>query len=295
MTSSEPTRRNLFGGGTVAMAAAVAGAAAMTATATPAAARQSRRSGAPSDADVLNFALNLEYLEAEFYLRAINGQGLEQSLTGAAGGPVNGGRRVNITDPTLNKFFGELARNEFAHVNFIKGAAGSAAVDRPRIDFEGGFAGVAQAAGLGAGFDPFADEESFLIGAFLFEDVGVTAYMGAAASIRNRDVLKAAASIHAAEAYHAGFIRGTIYRRGGRALDAANRISALRDQVDGGTVTDMPVSVNGKPNIAPTDDAGIALARTPQQVLNVVYATPGQGVSSGGFFPDGMNGRIQTT
>lgn len=104
-----------------------------------------------------------------------------------------------------------------------------------------------------------------------------------------------AAGILAAEAYHAGVVRGLLYRRGGRARAAADAIAGFRDQVDGPSVTDQPLRVNGRPNFAPLDSAGIAFSRPPAQVLNVVYGAPGQGVSSGGFFPQGMSGRVQTT
>jgi hypothetical protein len=52
--------------------------------------------------DILNFALNLEYLEAEFYTVATTGKTIEQSGIAVSGtgnpGPTTGGNTVNLTN-----------------------------------------------------------------------------------------------------------------------------------------------------------------------------------------------------
>ena len=44
-----------------------------------------------------------------------------------------------------------------------------------------------------------------------------------------------------------------------------------------------------------TDENGIAFGRSPQQVLNIVYLQGGTGISSGGFYPKGLNGDLKTS
>ncbi|WEX76138.1 ferritin-like domain-containing protein [Sinorhizobium numidicum] len=247
------------------------------------------------DEDIFQFALNLEYMEAEYYLRGTTGKGIDDSDAGAEAGPVTGGKQVSFDTPAIGEFMREVAENELAHVRFYRKTLGDAAVPRPAIDFDAGFAAVAQAAGLGENFDPFGNEMNFVLGGMLFEDVGVTAYAGAATVLRNEDFLAAAAGILAVEAYHMGMARSTLYRMGEQAWKAANAISDARDKIDGSEDKDQGIQMEGKANIVPSTPDAIAFTRTPQEVLRIVYLTDQEGASKGGFYPNGMNGTIKST
>ena len=250
-----------------------------------------------SDSAILNFALNLEYLEAEFYSHAVNGSGLPDNLTDGTGqrGPVDGGREVPFGSRSIRQMATEIARDEHEHVEFFRSALGSAAVARPAIDIRQSFSDAAAAAGLiksGETFDVYASEDNFLRGAFLFEDVGVTAFKGAAPLISNKTYLDAAAGILAVEAYHAANVRTELYERGG--AEDANAISRARASLNPGADVDQGLTVDGEANIVPDDRNGIAFGRTPGQVLNIVYLTPEQ-ATSGGFYPQGLNGELNTS
>ncbi len=269
-----------------------------------------------NDADVLNFALNLEYLEAQFYAFATFGVGLNASLLTGTGtqGAVTGGAQVPFQDPIVREYAREIAIDEVAHVAFLRTALGTAAVAQPAIDISAGTAaapgaftlaaraaGVVPATGV---FNPYADDNSFLLGAFIFEDVGVSAYKGGATLIANKTYLEAAAGILAAEAYHAGLIRTILYRKGlttPSLRTAAGQISDARDSLDG-TVTNASTGVIGDDdqgitsadptmsNIVPTDANGLAYSRSVAQVHNIVYLTNTAKIG-GGFFPNGTNNR----
>jgi hypothetical protein len=248
-------------------------------------------SGSPTDTDILNFALNLEYLEAEFYLRAATGAGLSDADAGPNAGAVTGGGQVPFQTPALQQYAMEIADDELAHVRFLRSALGTAAVSRPPIDLSNSFNAAAMAAGIGPVFNPFADENSFIVGAFTFEDVGVTAYHGAAGLLSNKTYLGAAAGIMATEAYHAAEIRTLLAAIGGNYLTYANKISALRAAAGGGS----EVQVSGSTIVA-ADSNSIAFDRTTDEVLHIVYlnASAGQ-IGAGGFFPNGLNGNIKST
>jgi hypothetical protein len=280
-----------FGAG-VASAAAIGamGAGGLMATSRPASGRPARVQ-AITDADVFNFALNLEYLEAEYYLRAVTGAGLASNLTGGTGtqGSVTGGALVPFQTAAVAYYAQRIANDELAHVTFIRDVLGGSSVAEPTIDLETSFTTLAVAAGLianGQTFNPFASEVDFLLGAYIFEDVGVTAYAGAASVLTNAASIDYAASVLATEAYHAGAIRGYLSNIGGGA--ATNAISALRQKLGG--VQDLGTDADGNPyNITNVDINGQAQRRTPQEVLSIVY---GGGTSGGLFFPAGMNGAI---
>ncbi len=261
-----------------------------------------------SDVDILNFALNLEYLEAEFYQRASNGKGLatiDPTLV-TPGGAKGTGTTGTVTGPTtavtfsstaVQQYAAEIADDELTHVKFLRTALGKFAVAEPSIDVSDAvFTAAANAAGITGAFSPYAGDAAFLLGAFVFEDVGVTAYHGAAPYIKKSAYLAAAAGILAVEAYHAAEVRLQLLQAGEPYITYANDISALRNAAsaaaDGITPTDQGITMSGVANITPVDANAIAFARSFGAVLNIVYLNATSTPSKGGFFPNGLNGRI---
>ncbi|MEO6816987.1 MAG: ferritin-like domain-containing protein [Edaphobacter sp.] len=283
-----------------------------------------------SDTDILNFALNLEYLEAQFYNLAVSGVTIDKlptpipvSVNGAAAGTVTlspSFMKVPFALPTIKAYATETAIEEGKHVSFLQSALGTAAVSMPDIDLYNSFNTLATVAGLGSSFDPFSSDATFLIGAYIFEDVGVSAYHGAAGLIKDKKVIfPAAVGIHAVEAYHAGLVRTSI-----NALDAGTgtlntitqKISAARSMLanpsgastttytgtkadDIGLTTTM-VSLNGtsasysSSTIVDCDSNSIGWGRTTSQVLAIVTGTDPSATSHKGvFFPSGLNGTIK--
>ncbi|MEO6406591.1 MAG: ferritin-like domain-containing protein [Ferruginibacter sp.] len=145
--------------------------------------------------DALNFALTLEYLEAEFYTKIVGSAGYLTASAAAQG--------------ALTK----IKNDEVAHVAFLKTVLGAAAVAKPNIDLTGG----KSAAGTGPFAGYLGNYAVQLAMAQTFEDTGVRAYKGQAGNLQsNRAYLTAALQIHSVEARHASHIRQMR-----RALDAA--------------------------------------------------------------------------
>jgi hypothetical protein len=243
-----------------------------------------------NDFAILNFALNLEYLEAEFYLRAI-GKSLTSADTTGSHGPskgVTGGGEVPFVTKAIAQYANEIAMDELNHVRLIREVLAERAVSEPAIDLVDSFNTLAAAAGLPTPFDPFVNETNFLLGAYIFEDVGVTAYHGAAPLLQSKEILSAAAGILAVEAYHAAEVRLLLFQLGQAAATTA--ISAVRAALSD-TADDQGIIVDDMANIVPTDANSLAFSRTTRQVLNIVYGK--QDAEAGLFFPNGLNGSIR--
>jgi hypothetical protein len=255
---------------------------------------------AVTDTDILNFALNLEYLEAQYYTLAFAGVTADQKgivITGpggAAGGAitVKSNPVVPFTTPLLKSFASEIAAEERIHVTYLRSALGTAAVAQPAIDLLNSFNTLAAAAGLGATFDPFASELNFLLGAFVFEDVGVSAYYSAVGLITTPGYLDAAVGLMSTEGYHSATVRNRIFASGTAAQQAATAISALRSKLDGTNNDDVGVGTTsgGASTVVCANANGIPFSRTSTQVLSIVY---GGGAGKGAFFPNGLNGTIK--
>lgn len=222
-----------------------------------------------SDADILNFALNLEFLEAEFYTFATTGQSISQNgliVTGAgAAGATTGGSKVNFTDSSIQAVAMELASDEREHVVLLQTALsglGVQPVAKPAINLN--------ALGIG-----FGSQSDFLTLARIFEDIGVTAYGGAAPLIQNKTILGYAARILAVEAAHSGNIRAQVARLG-----------IATKPLDGADHAPPPSGSQ----YFPTDSMALTEVRTPGQVLFLAYAA--SNAPSGGFFPNGVNGNL---
>lgn len=124
------------------------------------------------DLGIANFALTLEKIEAEFYKRAL---------------------AVRDLSPRVRKVIETVAKDEAAHVQSLTQAItqlGGKADPPPTVRFP-----------------QLADERQVLSIAADLEDIGVSAYNGAATQIRAADLLQAAASIAQVEARHAGALR----------------------------------------------------------------------------------------
>lgn len=173
LTARLASRRELF-----ARAATTLGAAATAPALLAAVSTQALGQGLPGQVvEVLNFALTLEYLEAEFYQTGLATRGL-----------IPGRYRA---------VFQQIGKHEVAHVRTLSGALGPAAVPKPRFDFTG----------RGKFADVFSNFTTFAAVSQTFEDLGVAAYKGQAGNLQGTPVLTTALQIHSVEARHAAEVR----------------------------------------------------------------------------------------
>lgn len=132
-----------------------------------------------SDIAILNFALTLEHLEADFYAEAVRNNKLGVGVT--------------------KRFATVVAQHERSHVVFLQKVLGSKAIAKPKFDFKG----------------TTADKAKFEATADALENLGVHAYLGQVANIKAAAVLVGAGRILPVEARHAAWIRQIRFPRAG--------------------------------------------------------------------------------
>jgi rubrerythrin len=171
MKNTNWTRRGFIARSAIGTGAVISGEAALQLLGTT---RAWATADFATDVDVLNYALTLEYLEATFYQQG-NASGV-------------------LTDSADKDVFSLIQTDEEAHVKAISETVaklGGTPVAKPTVTFPTG---------------TFASRDSYIKAAKTFEETGVGAYLGAAGSIQNKDVLQAAAGIFGVEARHAAAI-----------------------------------------------------------------------------------------
>ncbi len=150
------------------------------------------------DVDVLNYALTLEFLEAEFY-RQGNGK--------------------NLLSGKEAQYLETVGADEDAHVAAITDTInkiGGTPVEAPGVDFA----------------DSFDSRKKFLTTSHVFENLGVSAYLGAAGFIKDKAILQAAAGIFGVEARHAAVVGNLLgLKPEGGVYMGANETPLTKDEV----------------------------------------------------------------
>ncbi|CAN5848368.1 hypothetical protein BH23ACT12_BH23ACT12_23770 [soil metagenome] len=127
-----------------------------------------------SDLEILNYALTIEYLEADFY---------NQGLAGS----ILAGRERALIQPILE--------HENAHVSSLTATINKlngTPVTKPKFKYPEG---------------TFTDKAKFLETAVTFEELGVNAYHGQVPLVKATAILAAAASIAGVESRHAAILQ----------------------------------------------------------------------------------------
>ncbi|KAI3841132.1 hypothetical protein MKX03_007860 [Papaver bracteatum] len=268
-----------------------------------------------NDIDLLEFPLNLEYLEAEFFLWGALGYGLDKIAPQLAlgGQPPKGVKKARL-DSFTRDIITQFAFQEVGHLRAIKEVVGGG-FPRPLLDLSAkSFAKVMDSAfgfALVPPFDPYANELNYLLATYLVPYVGLTGYVGSSHLFKGDRSKKLAAGLLAVESAQDAVVRAYLYERamqrvrpyGITVAEFTAKISQLRDKLGGdglkdeGIVVPPAMGAEGKiaGNVIAGNDYSVAYRRTPQEILRIVYGGNGDEHVPGGFFPNGANGTIATS
>lgn len=262
------------------------------------------------DVDLLEFPLNLEYLEAEFFLWGALGYGLDKIEPGLAqGGPPPTGASIAKLDPFTKDVITQFAYQEVGHLKAIKNAVPG--FPRPCLDLRAAQFGNVMNKAIGRAlmppFNPYANSINYLIASYLIPYVGLTGYVGANSKLQDPASKRLVAGLLAVESGQDAVIRAILYEvaeeevkpYGITVAEFTDKISVLRNNLgkmgvkDEGLVVPLMLGAEGKVrgNVLAGNNFSIGYERTPEEILRIVYGSGNERVP-GGFYPKGALGCI---
>ncbi|CAL5097007.1 unnamed protein product [Urochloa decumbens] len=266
----------------------------------------------PSDMEQLQFLLNAKFVEAEWFLHAALGRGvdyLDRNLS--AGGPRPSGARKASLDFRTTEVAAELGYQEVGHIRAIRQAVGG--FPRPAIDLGADrFAVImddAMGVRLDPPFDPYNSTVNFLLASYIFPHVTAAATMSISSSLMGFVSKRLQSNILAVEAGQDAVIRLLLYQHADEAVppyqghtvaDFTRRISEWRNRMSGCGAKDEGVKVLDRQqgaerrtisNILGAGEDSLGFQRTPAEVLRILYGSRNEQIP-GGFLPRGANGTI---
>ncbi|KAG6647837.1 hypothetical protein I3843_07G103700 [Carya illinoinensis] len=262
------------------------------------------------DTDQIQFALNLEFLEAEFFLRGATGRGLDSIAPSLAkGGPPPIGARKASLDPLVARIIEEFGYQEVGHLRAIITRIGG--IPRPQLDL--GVQNFAKVFDDAVGFklippfDPYADTNRYLLASYVIPYVGLVGYVGTIPNLVRKNSRSLVASLLGVEAGQDAVIRTLLYEKANQIVqpynltvaEFTNRISGLRNKLAACGIKDegilVPLFLGAEnitsSNILSADPNSLSYARTPPEILRIVYGS-GSEYKPGGFYPNGGGGNI---
>ncbi len=271
---------------------------------------EAQAAATPSVIDVLNFALNFEFLEAEFYSYGSTGMSLAANVAASNAATAASKTPLIASPPTITAsnvshqpmvtltgnqqiIAAALLQDEAHHIAGLQTAIiglGGTPITEPSIDFS-----------AGGTIPAITTNTAYFAAARQFTALGNSAYAGAAASlISNAAILETASQILGAEAQHLGAVNYLCITLGITTPSPDLQIDAQDVPPNSIPASGIPTIFTVTPLTAAAPALGIA--RTPQQVLGIAYGvstpattTPAPGSRKGGFFPNGVNGNVTST